>query len=321
MNISDETPADTKRPYLSEEKLNFIDKWLDNVEQCTKQLTLDELEQVVFHMENVSLGDPPTTDGYCIDKENTVHRFLEKQFKQARIEHRDNGATSTNKAVNSNCLNQDSKAECPSIKRMGGPKYWVFNDKHANIEKRLEPQRFHHHQLKPSYMKANSSTYRFEMDFKCPNSGTDGDLENYRLLTNDRLKQNAVSCRYKRIQVSDPTKMDYLCRLCPFQRWIPVDNFRDHMGMAHGIVDVKGFKLIVLPPPRALYRQTLGKLKFYYCQCSKCFRWIRLGKMAGVRRISDGVIEADSINDNKTIVGLYTNYFYHFMTCSLDCVT
>jgi hypothetical protein len=291
---------------------SVIDYWIEDVRQNLENLKPDEIEEIIFKINNLQLDD---IDPLIYDeKEN---KKIEKQIKtndeKLTIEKIDEilDNSSIDEAIE-NIVKFDK-----NNKDLGKTEFWRFNDKENKIEKRLQPQKFHHHSFKPSFFKTSKGEYFYDLNFACPNSGTDSDLENYGLLRNEKLKENAMTCRFKRKNKFLNEKVDYLCRMCPFIKWIPIEKFGDHLGLAHGIIKVENLGLIALPPPVALYKQTLGRLKFYYSKCPKCSRWIRLGKMAEVKTVCKEVEHIDSINRNTQIVGLYTNYFYHFMECSL----
>lgn len=207
------------------------------------------------------------------------------------------------------------------IKNLGKIEYWKFNDKNYSIENRLQPQKFHHHVLQPRLFKNNDNEiYTYNLNLECPKSATDSELDNYNLLKNPNIKHNAMTYRYSRQMKNKEisTKVEYLCRMCSFKRWIPKDRFYEHMGLAHGILLVENLGYISLPPPDALFRMSPGKLKCYYCKCPKCWKWLRLGKLTGIKNISVEIQQNDDINDDLAVVGLYTNYFMHFYKCSQD---
>lgn len=303
---------------MSEDKTEIIEHWVKDVHDNMEKLKPEEIKNIIFKINNIKLEDFAPND--YDEKEN--------------IEHNDKLTSKVNakKVENLTMDKIDEILEDSSIderiensikfdennKELGKTEFWKFTDDDNKIEKRLQPQQFHHHECNPSIFKNDKGEYFYYKNKNCPPSGTEEEMKNNGLMKNERLKESAYCYKIKRVSKHTNEKIEYLCRLCPFVRWIPVNKFGDHMGLAHGIIKMDNIGIVALPPPAALYKQNIGRLKFYYSKCPKCLKWIRLGKMSGVNSISEDVDYIDCLNSNSQVVGLYTNYFFHFLGCTID---
>lgn len=208
-----------------------------------------------------------------------------------------------------------------TVSNYGYCEYWKNKSGKLDIGKKLNPQCFQNHVLNPSYIKHHCNDFSVHFNSKCPVSASDKDLEHYQLLKNENLKYNAITCKYKRVKCNNLEEVDLLCRMCPAKRWIPEQKFTYHMYLAHGVIKLNRSKILVLPLPTALFKMSPGRMKCYYAKCPKCCKWVRLGRLEPfpTHLVSKEVLLQDSIYDDediKDIVGLYTNYFCHFVDCS-----
>ncbi|GME76437.1 unnamed protein product [Ambrosiozyma monospora] len=109
--------------------------------------------------------------------------------------------------------------------------------------------------------------FEYLLNTSCPKSASSNELNAVRLLQDPELKANAVTYRYSRYIVStnDPTgfnndkntnpydrsatfmkgnvtyqqelkQLSIMCRFCPHKRWVKAQNFKLHLGLAHGII-------------------------------------------------------------------------------------
>lgn len=293
---------------MSQAPKDLIEFWLDEVSRSQMEMDLNEVENIVYNIKNLIIEDNINyVDDFDIaEKENRVLPETGKNRNESAVPLND---IEKYKEDNERCADYYK-----SVKNYGKVEFWNFNDSCVTLEDRLQPRKFHHHTLKPSFFKEQKKHYDFYINNKCPNSPNDyNDLNDNTLIQNSNLNKNIRTYRFSKIDKKDNSQIEYLCRLCCFKRWILLTNFNDHMSLAHGIVIIDEINLIVLPPPTALYRQSLGRLKCYYCKCPNCWKWIRLGRPIDTVCISEDIIKEDQINNNINVVGLYTNYFYHFM--------
>lgn len=298
---------------MADETKEIIETWLNDVHKASCSMDLGQIDDIVYRLKAVTLEDSES-DKVFEEKENSV--VSEKGKKQWQVPKQEIAKTED---ADITSVDEETAAEYyKTVKDFGKVEFWKMNAKSNQIESRLDPQKFHHHVLQPAFLQDNKEKYQFKVNMSCPDSATDSELENYNLMRKKSVKENAMTHRFSRHSKSDHAHVEYLCRMCPFKRWIPMERFQEHMCLAHGILNVNGFGYVGLPPPEAVYRQSPGKLKCYYSKCPKCLRWIRLGKVAGVGRVSRKLRLHDKINNDHAVVGLYTNYFQHFMACSQE---
>lgn len=295
---------------MADETKQIIENWLDDVQKAKCSMSLDQIEDIVYRLQTATLKTSQGGEDFE-EKENSV--FTETG-KQKKIEVIDQDIKFIDECEAG--PKETSAKYYKTVKDLGKEEFWKLNAKSNQIKSRLEPQKFQHHMLQEGYLSENKEKYQFKINTKCPASATDSEMENYNLMRKRSIKENALTYRFSRQSRTDPDKIEYLCRMCPFKRWVPVEKFREHMCLAHGILHVKGVGYVGLPPPDAVYRQSPGKLKCYYCKCPKCLRWIRLGKITGVGKVSRKLRLQDNINNDQAVAGLYTNYFHHFILCS-----
>lgn len=302
---------------MSVDKTKLIERWIKDVHDNMGTLKPAEIENIIFQINNIKLENNACTD--YDEKENetdkqTTSKLVGNMTEKLTMEKVD-------EILEDNSIDErieNSIKFDANNKELGKTEFWKFNDDDNKIEKRLQPQQFHHHECNPSIFKNDKGEYFYYKNKNCPDSGTEQEMKNNGLMKSDRLKKSAYCYKIKRVSRYADEKIEYLCRLCPFVKWIPVSKFGDHMGLAHGIIRSDNVGIVALPPPVALYKQNIGRLKFYYSKCPKCLKWIRLGKMSDVQNICEDVSYIDQLNSNSQIVGLYTNYFYHFLGCSVD---
>jgi hypothetical protein len=321
------------------DKTVFIEEWRKDVFQKLRSLEIDEIEEISFRLTDIKINGicsyldvgtqlkidtMLTSDNEGKENMNTLEQSKDQNLVSKKVASPvvlEEISQSTS-SCHSPPIDDDSEEPTPyntNLENQKNSEYWNLSDVNVNaqIEARLQPQSFHHHMFKPSYFKANPQ-FDFFMNLECPNSASADELHADGLIKCDMLKENALKCRFSRSPRNDSKIKDQLCRMCPFKRWVPEDQFGDHMGLAHGIIHVPDVGYIALPPPKALFKLNAGRLKYYNCRCPKCLSWIRLGKMAEVESVTSEILKRDRILDNKTVVGLYTNYYRHFMECSLE---
>lgn len=339
---------------MSVDKVERVDDWIVDVVNGMEMLDIEEIDQINYKLQNICLSSNNNVDQLNSssyesndEKENGVVEYFSKGLnvninnynnkliteellsdivENDDIERKDfsayNIATSDNiledidREIHDNADDITAKYY-DTIPDYGKVEYWDFQCHDLIIDKRLEPQNFHHHDFKPSYFKNNSKDFSFYFNLGCPNSSSDDDLKDHGIIRNDDIKENALQYRFSRIRKDGSKSMECICRMCSSKRWIPVNLFKEHMAIAHGIVSIENVGNIALPYPSALYRQSPGRLKCYYCKCPKCLNWIRLGLMSGVKNISETIRIEEKKFDNREIVGIYSNYYQHFMKCSL----
>ncbi|GMG40565.1 unnamed protein product [Ambrosiozyma monospora] len=134
------------------------------------------------------------------------------------------------------------------------------------------PQTLHRNTKRPrldNLTEHGISRQKFEylLNTSCPKSASSNELNAVRLMQDPELKANAVTYRYSRYTVStdnttgsnnekitnpyDRTatfmkgkvtyqqelkQLSIMCRFCPHKRWVKAQNFKLHLGLAHGII-------------------------------------------------------------------------------------
>lgn len=312
-------------------KMKDVDDWIVDVVKGMQKLEIEEINDINYKLQNISLNNVDlsnTSSSNDEEKENSVAHELPVGFD--KVSQSQDKPVKTIIEDNLQNIKQDEDSSeyeksteitarhHSTVVNFGSTQYWDLQKSDSMVEERMKPQKFHHHCFKPSYFKINSKRFDFYLNTGCPNSSSDSELKNYGMIRNDKIRKNALKYRYSRVRKDGSKSVECLCRLCPSKRWIPKALFVEHMAIAHGIVWIENVGHVALPYPSALFRQNIGRLKYYYCKCPKCLKWIRLGLIADIKNVSEAILKTEKSYDNKDVVGIYSNYYHHFMKCSME---
>lgn len=172
----------------------------------------------------------------------------------------------------------------------------------------LKPQVFHHHVIAEA-----ANEYNLYEDLTCPGVDLSVPLT---IRKGEANRDASLKPKYYRIN-GDGNIQQCLCRMCSHEKWIRYTDFYQHMALAHGVVlfeDSQNHRRIMaIPNPLALFCiHSTKKMKRYYCKCPLCKDWVRLGFLGSLRTLG----RFTRAGQEQTQLGLYTNYYLHYMQCA-----